>query len=91
MTKAEFTERIAARLNVRRKDAAAMVEAVRAEITESLGRGERVQLIPFGSFEVRERKEREGRNPRTGERISIEGRRVAVFQAGKTLRDALSE
>lgn len=90
MTKAEFTERIASRLNLRKKEAATVLEAVLDEIAESLERGEKVQLIPFGSFEVKERKEREGRNPRTGEKISINGRRVATFQPGKGLREAVN-
>lgn len=89
MTKAEFTENIASRLGLRRKEAARVVEAVLQEITESLQRGEKVQLIPFGSFQIRERRGREGRNPRTGEKIEIDGRRVTVFTAGKSLRDAL--
>lgn len=89
MTKAEFTENIADRLGLRRKEAAAVVEAVLTEITELLHDGTKVQLSPFGSFHVRERKGRQGRNPRTGEKIIISGRRVPVFTPGKSLRDAL--
>lgn len=89
MTKAEFVERVANRLNRRRKEAAECVEAVLDEIRLALQEGEKVQLIPFGSFEVRERKGREGRNPRTGQKIHIDDRRIAVFTAGKALRDAL--
>jgi DNA-binding protein HU-beta len=90
LTKADFTERIASRLNLRRKEAATVVEAVLGEIIECLAEGEKVQLIPFGSFAVRERKQREGRNPRTGEAIHIDERKVAVFVAGKSLRDAVN-
>jgi nucleoid DNA-binding protein len=89
VTKAEFTERVANRLGIRRKEAATVVEAVLAEIADSLAEGEKVQLIPFGSFQVKERKGRDGRNPRTGEKIHIEDRRVTVFTAGKALRDLL--
>lgn len=89
MTKSEFVERVANRLNKRRKEASEWVEVVLDEIREALKEGEKVQLIPFGSFEVRERKGREGRNPRTGEKIQIADRRAAVFTAGKSLRDAL--
>jgi DNA-binding protein HU-beta len=89
VTKFEFTERIASRLGVRRKEAANVLEAVLDEIAQALNEGEKVQLIPFGSFDIRDRKPREGRNPRTGEKISIESRRVPVFQAGKGLRDAI--
>lgn len=89
LTKSEFVERVATRMNKRRKDAAEWVEAVLDEIREGLKEGEKVQLIPFGSFDVRERRGREGRNPRTGEKIQIEDRRVTVFTAGKALRDAL--
>ena len=89
MTKAEFVDRLASRLQMRKKEAAAVLDAVLTEIEESLKEGEKVQLIPFGSFEVRERKAREGRNPRTGASITIEGRKVAAFNAGKGLRDSL--
>ncbi len=89
MTKAEFTDNIASRLKVKRKEAAAYVEAMLAEISESLGRGEKVQLIPFGSFEVRVRPQREGRNPRTREKIEIPEKRVPVFNPGKSLREAV--
>lgn len=68
-----------------------MLEGFVVELTDALQRGEKVQLIPFGSFEVRSRKGREGRNPRTGEKIQIADRRVAVFQAGKVLREALEQ
>lgn len=89
MTKSEFVERVATRMNKRRKEAAEWVEVVLDEIREALKEGEKVQLIPFGSFDVRERKGREGRNPRTGEKLQIAERRVTVFTAGKALRDAL--
>ena len=89
MTKAEFTDRLADRLGVRRKEAASILDSLLTEISKALQQGEKVQLIPFGSFEVRERKAREGRNPRTGEKIQISGRKVVVFQAGKAVREAL--
>jgi len=89
LTKAEFTDNIANRLGVRRKEAATVVEAVLAEVIDLLQKGEKVQLIPFGSFQVRERRGREGRNPRTGEKIKIKERRVPVFTPGKALREAI--
>ena len=59
------------------------------EIKAALQAGDKVQLIPFGSFVVRDRKKREGRNPKTGEKLIIAARRTPAFRAGKSLRDAV--
>ncbi len=67
-----------------------MVDLLLEEIKGALQAGDKVQLIPFGSFLVRERKAREGRNPKTGAKIKIAARRVAAFSAGKGLRDAVN-
>ena len=61
------------------------------EIQNALQAGEKVQLIPFGSFVVRDRKAREGRNPKTGAKIKIAARRVPAFSAGKALREAVAD
>ena len=66
-----------------------IVDSMLDEITSALQKGEKVALTPFGSFVVRARKKREGRNPKTGEKITIAARRVPTFQAGKALKDAV--
>jgi len=68
MTKTQLSEKVAIKANLRKKQAAAAVEAVLEAVKEALAKGEKVQLIPFGSFAVRSRAAREGRNPRTGRR-----------------------
>lgn len=72
-----------------KKDATKAVEAVFDAITEALQSGDKVQLVGFGNFEVRERSARKGRNPQTGEEIDIAASKVASFKAGKTLREGL--
>ncbi|MCG0277884.1 MAG: HU family DNA-binding protein [Thermanaeromonas sp.] len=72
-----------------KKDAEKAVNAIFASIEEALARGDKVQLVGFGTFEVKERAARVGRNPRTGEEISIAATKVPVFKAGKALRDAV--
>ena len=66
-----------------------MVDTVLDEIKTALQKGDKVALTPFGSFVVRARKKREGRNPKTGEKITIAARKVPAFQAGKALKDAV--
>ncbi|MCS4488075.1 HU family DNA-binding protein [Streptococcus sciuri] len=72
-----------------KKDSAVAVDAVFAAVTELLSEGEKVQLIGFGNFEVRERASRKGRNPQTGEEIEIAASKVPAFKAGKALKDAV--
>ena len=76
-------------VETKKKDSAAAVDAVFASIEEFLAAGEKVQLIGFGNFEVRERAARQGRNPQTGEAISIAASKVPAFKAGKALKDAV--
>jgi DNA-binding protein HU-beta len=71
------------------KDAEKAVNAMLEVITDALVRGEKVQLIGFGTFEISERAAREGRNPQTGESVHIEASRAPKFKAGKALKDAL--
>lgn len=87
MNKSQLIGVVAERAEVSKKDAAKVVDAVFDSVTESLVRGERVQVIGFGTFEVRHRSAREGRNPATGEKIQIPALRVPVFKAGKTLKE----
>ena len=72
-----------------KKDSAAAVDAVFATVTEYLSKGEKVQLIGFGNFEVRERAAHKGRNPQTGKEIKIAASKVPAFKAGKALKDAV--
>lgn len=90
MNKAELIAQVAEKSELTKKDAEKAVSAVLAAIEESLTRGDKVQLVGFGTFEVRERAARKGRNPQTGEEINIEAARVPVFKAGKVLRDTVS-
>jgi len=89
MTKAELIDAIAEKTGLTKRDVGEVVETLFETVKSELARGEKVQLIPFGSFEVRERQSREGRNPKTGERLTIPARRVPAFHAGKDLRDAV--
>ena len=92
MNKAELVAAIAEKANFTKKDAEAALNAVTASIEEALIKGEKVQLIGFGTFETRERKARQGRNPRKpGEVIKIDASKAPVFKAGKALKDAVNK
>lgn len=73
------------------KDAAKAVDAVFETVMDSLSKGEKVQIIGFGNFEVRDRSARKGRNPQTGEEIQIAASKVPAFKAGKALREAVKK
>jgi len=90
MTKAELIEDVATRSNLTKRDVTEIVDMVLESVKTELSKGNKVQLIPFGSFEVRKRKAREGRNPKTGERLMIAARTVPAFHPGKDLRDAVN-
>ncbi len=89
MNKAELISKVAEKTQLTKKDSEKAVSAVLETIGAALGRGDKVQLVGFGTFEIRERAARKGRNPQTGEEINIAAARVPVFKAGKTLRDAV--
>ena len=89
MTKADLIESLAGGCAVSKRQASEMIDLLLEEIKNALQAGDKVQLIPFGSFAVRERKKREGRNPKTGEKLIIAARRVPASTAGKSLRDAV--
>ena len=91
MNKSELIAEVATKAEITKKDADAAVTAVIDVITESLKQGEKVQLVGFGTFEVRDRAAREGKNPATGEAISIPATRVPAFKAGKALKDAIAK
>ena len=89
MNKSELINSVAESAGLTKKDATAAVEAVFETIQTTLGQGDRVQVIGFGTFEVRERAARKGRNPQTGKEIDIAASKVPAFKAGKALKDAV--
>lgn len=89
MNKQQLIANVAEKSELTKKDAEKAVNAVVASIEEALSQGDRVQLVGFGTFEIRERAARKGRNPQTGEEISIAAAKVPVFKAGKALRSAV--
>lgn len=91
MTKAELIDRVAAKSGLTKKDAGRAVDALFEAVTEALAGGERVQIVGFGTFEVRERAARRGRNPQTGADIQIGARKIPAFKAGKALKDSVAK
>jgi DNA-binding protein HU-beta len=89
VNKTELISSVAEKSELTKKDAEKAVNALFASIQEALAKGEKVQLVGFGTFEVRERKARTGRNPQTGEEIQIAAAKVPAFKAGKSLKDAV--
>ncbi len=90
MNKAELIEMVAASMHITKSDATATVDAVFNGITDSLKNGDSVTLVGFGTFSVSQRAARTGRNPRTGEAITIPASRSPKFKAGKALKDAVN-
>ncbi len=90
MNKVELAAAIAEQTGLSRKDAEAAVKAFSDVVTEELKKGGKVQLVGFGTFEVSERAEREGRNPATGETMTIAASKAPKFKAGKALKDAVN-
>ena len=91
MNKAELINAVAAKTEVSKKETEAVVAATLDAITAALKGGDKVQLVGFGSFEVKPRAERIGRNPKTKEAIKIPASKVPVFKAGKALKDTVAE
>ncbi len=89
MNKTELINAVAEASDLSKKDATKAVDAVFDTILNTLKKGEKVQLIGFGNFEVRERAARKGRNPQTGEEIEIPASRVPAFKPGKALKEAV--
>lgn len=87
MNKTELIAAAAEKAGVSKKEAEAVVTAALDTIAAALKENEKVQLVGFGSFEVKARAEREGRNPATGETITIPASKIPTFKAGKALRD----
>ena len=90
MKKTELIAAVANEAEITKKDAEKAVKAVFSVISDSLTKGDKVQIIGFGTFEVRQRKAREGRNPRNNEPIQIEASKTPAFKAGKQLKDLVN-
>nr|EEK66237.1 DNA-binding protein HU [Bacillus wiedmannii] len=89
MNKTELIKNVAQNAEISQKEATVVLQTVVESITNTLAAGEKVQLIGFGTFEVRERAARTGRNPQTGEEMQIAASKVPAFKAGKELKEAV--
>ena len=87
LTKADMAERIHTEYDVSRREAKALVEAFFNEITSSLVASQSVKISGFGNFDLRDKRSRPGRNPKTGESVDISARRVVAFRAGQKLKE----
>lgn len=90
VNKQELVAGVAEKSGLTKKDSEKAVNAVFSSIEEALAKGDKVQLVGFGTFEVRSRAARKGRNPQTGEEIEIAAAKVPAFKAGKALKDSIS-
>jgi DNA-binding protein HU-beta len=90
MNKGELVDVVAEKANVTKKQADAVLSAALEAIMEAVSDGDKVTLVGFGSFESRERKAREGRNPKTGDKMEIPATRVPAFSAGKLFKDRVA-
>jgi DNA-binding protein HU-beta len=91
LTKKELADEVAAKVKISKKDAAAAVDATLDGITKALKKGQKVQLVGFGTFEVRKRKARTGINPQSKEKIKIAASKAPAFRPGKALKDAIGK
>lgn len=91
MTKADLVEKVAKEAEMTKKDAEKLVEIIFESIVSTLNEGEKIELRGFGSFRVRERNARKGRNPKTGEAVDIPAKRVAYFKPGKDLKELINK
>ena len=90
MNKTELVAAVAEQADISKKDAEKVLKAFVDVVTEGMKKGEKVQLVGFGTFEVSERAAREGRNPQTGKTMKIEACKAPKFKAGKALKDAVN-
>ncbi|CAM3969877.1 MULTISPECIES: HU family DNA-binding protein [Paenibacillus] len=90
MNKTDLIAKVAELTDLSKKDATKAVDAVFDAISDALQSGDKVQLVGFGNFEVRERQARKGRNPQTGEEIEIAASKTPAFKPGKSLKDLVS-
>lgn len=91
MNKSELIAAVAEQAAISKKDAEKAINAFVDTISDALAEGEKIQLVGFGTFEVRAREARTGKNPRTGEKINIAASKVPAFKAGKALKDAVNK
>ena len=91
MNKADLVAAMAEKAGVSKKDAEASLKAFTDVVAEELKKGEKIQLVGFGTFEVSERAAREGRNPKTGKTMTIEASKTPKFKAGKALKDEVNK
>lgn len=91
MNKTELINAVAEKADISKKDADVAVNAVFGAITDALAAGDKIQLVGFGTFEVRERAEKQGRNPRTGEAMTVPASKLPAFKAGKALKEAVAK
>ena len=90
MTKAELIEEVAKVASLTKKETELIVNTVFDNITDALGKGDKVELRGFGSFRIRNRNSRKGRNPKTGDSVSVPEKRVPFFKVGKRLRELVN-
>ena len=90
MNKTQLIEAVAVKANIKKKDAEAAVNALTAVVADALKAGDKVQLVGFGTFGVKTRAAREGRNPKTGAKITIAASKTPAFTAGKALKDSIN-
>jgi DNA-binding protein HU-beta len=90
VNKSELIDAVAAAADISKAKAAQAVDGMTGAVTDALSKGDQVTLVGFGTFSVRERAARTGRNPRTGEEISIAAAKIPAFKAGKALKDAVN-
>lgn len=91
LTKAEIAEHLVTKLKINKRDAKEVVEAFFEQIRNALENGEQVKLSGFGNFDLRDKSERPGRNPKTGEDIPISARRVVTFRPGQKLKSRVEQ
>jgi DNA-binding protein HU-beta len=90
MNKSELVDAVAAKVPVSKKDTDAVISALVESVIEAVSSGDKVTLVGFGTFEARDRQAREGRNPQTGEKMTIPATRVPAFSAGKLFKDKVA-
>ena len=91
MNKIEFINAAAEKAGMKKKDMTKALDAITETLTDAMKNGDKVSFVGFGTFEVKERATREGRNPRTGETMTIAASKIPSFKAGKALKDAVNE
>ena len=92
MTKSELIETVASRVdNFSRKDVEVIIDTLFGSMSDSLSRGEKVEIRGFGSFKIKHRDGRQGRNPKSGENIYIEPKKVPFFKAGKEIKERINK